>query len=568
MRYRLSFIAVLFAIALFAGFVTNAIAIPEVTLTVLNAPNEYGDVVIVIGNSVEVELTVSDPLNESSSGDVIRLISVTDGSIANQQKRGKELTGSRSFSTQKTTGNDILGELQVQYVSSATGMVIAKSDKTIFLVANKAIVELTERTGATEKKVLEVEVKAEGTKTKMAVLEPKVAQVEQKVIDADAKAAAAKTKADAAEIVAKDAKTKVLIMEPKVTEVETKLATKAEKTIVDEKILVLDAKKSDKVYVDQKDAAIELKKADKTVVETKAEKVAVDANKVAIEKNAQEIVKKVNKTIFEEKILATEEKMAKFAKIVKAALPSDNIIIVAADGSGDFTNPVDAMESIADAAADNTYLMKIMPGTYDISANGPLFVKDYVDIEGSGQASTVIVRNTGGVTGHNISAVYYYGVHNSELRNISVEHNGGGNVFGINVDFGVSPIFKNVDVYVRGGTFNGGFSINAYGSSPHFSTSGPSNPHLENVNIDVIGTQPTIGTDRTTGLYIRNESVPVLKNVSITVSDGNPAYMSSFTLYDTSGLNGVNVQYSDGIINYGTGIVNCAYCYDENYTPY
>jgi hypothetical protein len=611
----------LLAVVLMLGNATIASADPTVTLTVLNSPNEFGDVIVVSGDSVEVELTVLDDLNETSDGDLIRLIRISDSVIANEQKRGKELIGSRSLGTQKTNGINILGELEVQYVSAGTGQVIAVSDKSIFLVDNQAIVELTGRTTAVEKEtvlvkeettlvktkadlvdlkaeetktkvaVLEpkveqvelkviatdtkateaktkadlVDLKAEETKTKVAVLEPKVEQVELKVIATDTKATEAKTKADLVDLKAEETKTKVIIMEPKVEEtktkiailepkvlaVETKVATKAEKTIVDEKILALDVKKADKVVVD-----------------TKAEKVLVDANKLAIEKNAQDIVKKAEKTIVDQKFQAIEEKITKLEKVTKVAQTTDNVLIVALDGSGDFTNPADAITSIIDAAADNTYLVKIMPGIYDVSAAGGLWVKDYVDIEGSGQATTVIVRNTGAVSGHPISAVYYYGVHNAELRNITVEHNGGGNVFGINVDFGVSPSFKNVDVNILGGTFNGGFSINNYGSSPHYSTSGPSNPHLENVNIDVTGTQPTIGTDRTTGLYIKNASIPSLNNVKITVRDGNPTYMSSFTLYDTSGFNGVNVQYSDGIIDYGTGTVNCISCYDANYIPY
>jgi hypothetical protein len=569
----------LLAVVLMLGNATIASADPTVTLTVLNSPNEFGDVIVVSGDSVEVELTVLDDLNETSDGDLIRLIRISDSVIANEQKRGKELIGSRSLGTQKTNGINILGELEVQYVSAGTGQVIAVSDKSIFLVDNQAIVELTGRTTAVEKETVLVkeettlvktkadlvDLKAEETKTKVAVLEPKVEQVELKVIATDTKATEAKTKADLVDLKAEETKTKVIIMEPKVEEtktkiailepkvlaVETKVATKAEKTIVDEKILALDVKKADKVVVD-----------------TKAEKVLVDANKLAIEKNAQDIVKKAEKTIVDQKFQAIEEKITKLEKVTKVAQTTDNVLIVALDGSGDFTNPADAITSIIDAAADNTYLVKIMPGIYDVSAAGGLWVKDYVDIEGSGQATTVIVRNTGAVSGHPISAVYYYGVHNAELRNITVEHNGGGNVFGINVDFGVSPSFKNVDVNILGGTFNGGFSINNYGSSPHYSTSGPSNPHLENVNIDVTGTQPTIGTDRTTGLYIKNASIPSLNNVKITVRDGNPTYMSSFTLYDTSGFNGVNVQYSDGIIDYGTGTVNCISCYDANYIPY
>lgn len=142
----------LFAI-LILGIATIASATPKVTITVLNLPNEYGDIVVVRGNNVEVDLNVYDPLNESSNQDIIRLIRIDDGAIASEQRRGNELSGSRSLATQKTLVNPILGELQVQYVSSATNQVIATSDKNIFLVDNEAMVEINNRTTALENAV-------------------------------------------------------------------------------------------------------------------------------------------------------------------------------------------------------------------------------------------------------------------------------------------------------------------------------------------------------------------------------------------------------------------------------
>lgn len=63
-----------------------------------------------------------------------------------------------------------------------------------------------------------------------------------------------------------------------------------------------------------------------------------------------------------------------------------NIIVVAKSG-GDFTDPLAAINSIADASPTNQYLIKIMPGTYEISSFN---TKESVDIEGSGQGTTVI----------------------------------------------------------------------------------------------------------------------------------------------------------------------------------
>lgn len=142
---------------LILGIATIASAAPKVSMTVLNLPNAYGDIVIVRGTNVEVDLNVYDPLNESSNQDIIRLIRITDGAIVSEQRRGNELTGTRSLATQKTLVNPVLGELQVQYVSSVTDQVIATSDKNIFLVDNQAIVELINRTSALEDSVTHLE---------------------------------------------------------------------------------------------------------------------------------------------------------------------------------------------------------------------------------------------------------------------------------------------------------------------------------------------------------------------------------------------------------------------------
>lgn len=42
-----------------------------------------------------------------------------------------------------------------------------------------------------------------------------------------------------------------------------------------------------------------------------------------------------------------------------------NVIVVAKSG-GDLTDPISAMNSISDASATNHFLLKIMPGVYDI----------------------------------------------------------------------------------------------------------------------------------------------------------------------------------------------------------
>ena len=64
------------------------------------------------------------------------------------------------------------------------------------------------------------------------------------------------------------------------------------------------------------------------------------------------------------------------------------MVWVADDGTGDFFSLSAALNSITDAADKNEYLIKIAPGEYIETAN--VAMKDFVDVEGSGQGITTI----------------------------------------------------------------------------------------------------------------------------------------------------------------------------------
>jgi len=67
---------------------------------------------------------------------------------------------------------------------------------------------------------------------------------------------------------------------------------------------------------------------------------------------------------------------------------SPKVVVVAKDGSGDFLDPVAAMNAITDASAVNPYLIKILPGDYQIAWGW--HPKSHVDVEGSGQGVTTV----------------------------------------------------------------------------------------------------------------------------------------------------------------------------------
>jgi hypothetical protein len=102
---------------------------------------------------------------------------------------------------------------------------------------------------------------------------------------------------------------------------------------------------------------------------------------------------------------------------------SPRVLVVAKDGSGDFTDPVSAMDAITDASATNPYLIKVLPGDYQIAWGWR--PKSNVDVEGSGQGPTTIWarcpdRTSGPVL---LAAV---GLQGAEFRNLTLEMRTGG----------------------------------------------------------------------------------------------------------------------------------------------
>ena len=77
-----------------------------------------------------------------------------------------------------------------------------------------------------------------------------------------------------------------------------------------------------------------------------------------------------------------------------------------------------ALAAITDASASKRYTIKLEPGIYNCGAT-PLVMKQFVDIEGSGETTTVITGNPTGIGVVN-------GNDFSELRFVTVEHTGGG----------------------------------------------------------------------------------------------------------------------------------------------
>lgn len=81
---------------------------------------------------------------------------------------------------------------------------------------------------------------------------------------------------------------------------------------------------------------------------------------------------------------------------------------------------LNALAGITEASADNPYLLKIEPGVYDLGTSA-LVMKEWVDIEGSGELVTTI-KSSGSSSGGTGTVV---GADNAELRFLTVENTGG-----------------------------------------------------------------------------------------------------------------------------------------------
>ena len=114
----------------------------------------------------------------------------------------------------------------------------------------------------------------------------------------------------------------------------------------------------------------------------------------------------------------------------------------------------EVVSGIADPSASNPYLVKIEPGVYDLEANS-LFMRAYVDVEGSGEGTTTITSSLSTGSGTVV------GADNSELRFLTVRNRGGGDGPQVAALFSEtkSPRYTHVTAIASGGTENNAVHI-------------------------------------------------------------------------------------------------------------
>jgi hypothetical protein len=197
-----------------------------------------------------------------------------------------------------------------------------------------------------------------------------------------------------------------------------------------------------------------------------------------------------------------------------------------------------ALANITDNSASKPYLITMDPGTYDIG-DTRLQLKSWVDIQGSGQANTIIQGN-GNITAGDLSNGVLKGASSMELRSLQVKCIGGAGRYGIAMYNALaSPTLRNVTVTSSGGDSNWGIR------------NAGSNPLIEDSTITVTGganaygivnssstlTRPNIrrtvinvsGATTSWGIYGDQAGVPTeVRDVKINASATTTSYGMSF----------------------------------------
>jgi hypothetical protein len=221
------------------------------------------------------------------------------------------------------------------------------------------------------------------------------------------------------------------------------------------------------------------------------------------------------------------------------------------------------LNAIIDNSPTNPHLIKVGPGIYDLGTS-PLQMKQYVDIEGSGENATKL---TGAVTNSLLPpAGTINGASNAEPRFLTVENTGVGLYTAALLNSYASPSILHVTVKASGGTTSNQGVFNFYSS-----------PVMTNVTASASGGTFSYG--------VRNYAAsPVMTNVTAsgsggTVSCGVYSYSSgsvkinhsvlrgsSYTIVNDTGVTTMvaNTQLEGGAVSNG-GTLTCVGAYDGNY---
>jgi len=221
---------------------------------------------------------------------------------------------------------------------------------------------------------------------------------------------------------------------------------------------------------------------------------------------------------------------------------TNTVVVSARSGSIDNGNALRTKLAGMTGSAAAPKLLKLEPGIYDVGPAG-LQMKAYVDIEGSGESVTVITGIPEGVGSSTVEGVIN-GADHAELRNVTVEHRGGGKDGAIGIySNGTLLALRRVTVNVSGASLVSAGILVADGVTAS----------LHEVDISVSGGQNAYGISLGEGvdITIRESIVAVGDSIngSTGISMASSGTTGALTLIDSYVHAGGTTLGSDGVSN-------------------
>jgi hypothetical protein len=281
------------------------------------------------------------------------------------------------------------------------------------------------------------------------------------------------------------------------------------------------------------------------------------------------------------------------AAVTSAKIAFFNNVAIVAPSGGDFTNPALAMSNYSawcgTPSPTNPCLLKIMPGVYNVGTT-TVQMQPYIDIEGSGESTTMIQGNV-----DNVAQGILNGASNMEMRFLTVKNNGGGTyAYAIYNSNAASVKITNVTATASGGTWNYGISSNSSspillnvtatasgGSGSYGVVNGGSSATLINVKAIAgnIGVYNSGSSAMMQNVIAKGAGGPGLNICGVNNYGGGSTYSVTITnsvisgdIYAISSQDNFNTRVSNteltGIMLYNAVPIKCAGVFNSNYTFY
>ena len=204
--------------------------------------------------------------------------------------------------------------------------------------------------------------------------------------------------------------------------------------------------------------------------------------------------------------------------------PSQRVLVVEPIGTAQANGAVlrAVLEGVM-ASAEMRCLIKLAPGVYDLGTE-PLYMREYVDVEGAGERATVLTSRVGDANGGTI-----VGANQAELRYLTVA-NEGGQMYAVAIyNDATAPRVTHVTAMAAGAHANYGV-YNCNGAAPTMAdmtataTGGNCNAGVHNdaaaPNMIRVAASGSSG-QMSYGVYNCNGATPIMTDVVATASRGS-----------------------------------------------